>query len=53
MKNVHIVVIALGHQLMIVRILHRIGGVNVIHSEDILIPYITFYLALINSHMLV
>ena len=52
-KNVHVVVVGLGNQLIIVRLLRGTGGVDAIDSEDILIPRIMFVTQLSSGYTLV
>ncbi len=51
-KNVRVVVVALGSRLITVRLLRGIAGVGTVDSEDILIPRITFTLTLHSKHTL-
>lgn len=52
-KNVRVVIVALGNRLITVRLLRGVGGVNVIEPEDILIPRITFSSSLSSGHTLI
>ncbi|OBZ77961.1 ATP-dependent DNA helicase pif1 [Grifola frondosa] len=51
-KNVRVVIVAIGSRLVTVRILRGVGGVSVVEAEDILIPRITFTLSLPSGHTL-
>ena len=51
-KNIRVVVVHTGSRLVTVRILRGIGSSNVIDSEDILIPRISFQTTLRSGHTL-
>ena len=51
-KNVQVVVIGVGNQIITVQLLRGIGGVSVIDSEDILLPRISFVADLTSGHTL-
>ncbi|PIL35120.1 hypothetical protein GSI_02908 [Ganoderma sinense ZZ0214-1] len=52
-KNVRVVVVAIGARLVTVRLLRGVSGVGEIDAEDILIPRITFEHTLHSGHTLV
>ena len=52
-KNVRVVVVAIGARLVTVRILRGISGVSDVEAEDILIPRISFEHTLNSGHTLI
>ena len=51
-KNIRVMIVHTGSRLVTVRILRGIGGPNVVDSEDILIPRISFQTTLPSGHTL-
>ena len=51
-KNVQVVVIGVGSQIITVQLLRGVGSVSVIDSEDILLPRISFIADLTSGHTL-